>query len=136
MSLTMLAKAAARASVSLARAERRANSFASNMAKQVDYIKSRSTGFYTGITLLQQLDNLLAAQKNFAAGKGETGPGARSYIEIQRQILEIMNAINKYLLGSGSPGLDLNNYTAYKDKQGSSSSSGDIAGAQSTGGLP
>jgi hypothetical protein len=69
------------------------------MAKQVDYIKSRSTGFYTGITLLQQLNDLLDAQKNFAAGKGEKGPGARTYADIQRQILEIMNAINKYLIG-------------------------------------
>jgi hypothetical protein len=134
MSLTMLAKAATRASKALTQANKKAAAFAGNMAKQIDYIKSRSTGFYTGITLLQQLDNLLEAQKNFAAGKGEKGPGARSYIDIQRQILEIMNAINKYLIGSTGTGLDLGAYTAYKNSQGSTSSS--TSDMQSTGALP
>jgi hypothetical protein len=135
MSLTMLAKAATRASKALAKAEKKAAAFASNMAKQVDYIKSRSTGFYTGITLLQQLNDLLDAQKNFAAGKGEKGPGARTYADIQRQILEIMNAINKYLIGSTGTPLDLNSYaSSYYSSQGSTSTS--TSDMQSTGGLP
>jgi Sec-independent protein translocase protein TatA len=114
------------------------DAFSKKMADQVAYIQSRSTGFYTGVTLLQQLNALLDEQKRIIAGRGDKGPGARSYFDVQSQIMNLIKAINSWLIGSGGAGLDLNSYSQYRDQQQGSKNAlpADLNGATSTGALP
>jgi hypothetical protein len=98
-------------------------------------LAERTTGFYTGATLLNELAEYVRAQ----AALGTSAIDGQKFYEYNVEITKVVNAINTWLIGQGFPPFDLDKFKRYitpgKYKAQSAAQGSQAAGGSTSGGM-